>query len=164
MLKVNRPNMQRPKKPVAWQDPSRWLTRRWCAWVCMSFRAIDFDDPYRGSAIWPSNSLDKTATPFLILDRGVEFWGSKGRIFQCMQRNRHFFKKLTNVSHKIHTFLWKSIDSRAGTPIKDLRSDLRILSTKQPLHFWSSIGISISEPPKAEFLNVCNEITTFLEN
>ena len=81
----------------------------------------EIDDPYRRSAIWPSNSLDKTATPFLILDRGVDFWGPKSRIFKCMQRNRHFFRKLTSVSHKIITFLWKSIDSDACTPrVRDL--------------------------------------------
>ena len=119
---------------------------------------------HRGSAIWCSNSLDKTAIPFLIFDRGVEFWPSKSRIFECMQRNRHFFGKLTNVSCKITTFLWKSMDSQACTPIEDPRSDPQILLTKQPLHVWSSIGVSISEAPTAEFSNVCSEITTFSEN
>ena len=81
--------------------------------------------PYRGSAIWPSNSLDKTATPFLILDRGVEFWASKSNIFECMQRNRNFFRKLTNVLCRINIFLWKSIDSEACTLIEDPWFDSR---------------------------------------
>ena len=120
--------------------------------------------PYQGSAIWRSNSLDKTATPFLILDRRLDFWSSKSWIFWYMQRNPHFLRKLTNVSRKITTFLWKSIDSQASTPIEDPRSDLRILSTKQPLHFRSSIGVSIPGPPKAKFLSLWSEIVTFSES
>ena len=108
--------------------------------------------PYRGSAIWPSNSLDKTATPCLILDRGVDFWSPNGRIFECMQRNHNFFKELTNAYKK------------SMTPIEDSWSDPQILSTKRPLHFWSSIGVSISEAPKTEFSNACSEITTFSMN
>ena len=118
----------------------------------------------RGYAMWPSNSFDETATAFRILDRGVEFWGPKTKIFECMQRNRHFFWNLTNVSNKIITFLWQSIDSQACTPIQDPWSDVRILSTKRPLHVWSSIGVSISEAPMAEFSNVCSEIVTFSDN
>ena len=125
--------------------------------------------PYRGYAIWPPNSLDKTATLFLILDRCVEFWGPKWWIFECMQRNRHFSKKITHVSHKITTFLWnlplstirdlnlefsnlfKELTNtyrKSMTPIKDSRSDPLILSTKRPLHFWSLIGMSISDAPQ----------------
>ena len=111
----------------------------------------EIDDPYRGFAIWPSNSLDKTATPCLILDRGVDFWSPNGRIFKCMQRNHNFFKELTNAYKK------------SMTPIQDSWSDPQILWTKRPLHFWSLIGVSISEAPKVKFLNVCNEIITFSE-
>ena len=108
--------------------------------------------PYRESAIWFSNSLDKTGTSFLILDRGVDFWSPNDRIFECLQRNHNFFTELTKAYMK------------SMTPIEDSRPDSWILSTKQPLHFWSSIGVSISEAPKAEFLNVCSEIITFPEN
>ena len=179
---------------------------RICVWVPGFVKSAT---PYRGYAIWPSNSLDKTATPFLILDRGVEFWRSKSWIFECMQRNCYFFQNLTNVSRKINTFPWKSMDSQACTPIEDPGSaiwpsnsldktatpfrildrgvdfwspngrifecmqrnhnffkeltnaykksmtpiqdswsDPQILSTKRPLHFWSLIGVSISEAPK----------------
>ena len=120
--------------------------------------------PHPGSVIWCSNSHDETAAPCLILDRGVDFWSPNGRIFKCMQRNRHFFTKLTNISRKISTCLWKSMDSPAGTPIEDPRSDPRILSTNWPLHFWSLIGVSNSEVPKIEFFNVCSEIVPFLEH
>ena len=106
---------------------------------------------YRGSAIWPSNSLNKTTIPCLILDRGVDFWSPNDRIFECMQRNHNFFKELTNAYRK------------STTPIKDSRSDPQILSTKRPRHFASSIGVSISEAPKAKFSNVCSEIVTFSE-
>ena len=111
----------------------------------------EINDPYPGFMIGPSNSLDKTATSFLILDRGVDFWGPKSKIFVCMQRNHYFFRKLTNVSNKIFTFQWKSMDSQAGTPIEDPRSDPQILLTKQPLHYTFSIGVSISEAAKAKF-------------
>ena len=101
-----------------------------------------------------------------------------------MQRNRHFSKKNTHVSHKITTFLWnlplstirdlnlefsnlfKELTNtyrKSMTSIKDSRSDPLILSTKRPLHFWSLIGMSISEAPKATFSNVCSEIVTFSE-
>jgi len=60
-----------------------------------------FEHPYRRFATWPSNSLDKTAIQFLILDRGVDFWGPKSIIFECMQQNLYFFTKLRNVSWKI---------------------------------------------------------------
>ena len=83
----------------------------------------ELNDPDLRSAIWPSNSLDKTATPILILDRDVDSWDSKSKIFECMQRNLHFFISLTNVSCKSITFSWKSIDSQVATPIEDLRSD-----------------------------------------
>ena len=95
--------------------------------------------PYQGFAIWPWNSLDKRTTPCLILDRGVDFWSPNGRIFKCMQRNQIFFRELTNAYRK------------SMTPIEDARSDPLILSTKQPLHFWSSIGVSNSEPQKVSF-------------
>ena len=108
--------------------------------------------PYRRSAIWPSNSLDKPATPCLIFDRGVDFWRPNARIFKCMQRNQIFFTELTNAYRK------------STTPIKDPRSDPWILSTKQPLHFWSSIGVSIPGPPKANLSNVCSEIVIFSES
>ena len=49
-------------------------------------------------------------------------------------------------------------------PIKDWRSERRILSTKLALNFASAIGLSIFETPKAEFLNVCSELATFLED
>ena len=107
--------------------------------------------PYRRSAISISNSLDKTTTPCLILGRGVDFWSPNGRIFKCMQRNHNFFKELTNTYRK------------SMTPIKDSRSDPLILSTKRALHFWSSIGMLISDAPQAEWLNVCIEIITFSE-
>ena len=58
-------------------------------------------------------------------------------------------------------FPWKSIDSQATTPMEDSWSDIRTLSTKQPLHYASLIGVSISEAPQAEFSNVYSEITTF---
>ena len=86
----------------------------------------EIDNPYQRSAIWPSNSLDKTATAFLILDRDVDSWASKSKMFECMQRNRHFFRNLTNVSRKSITFPWKSMDSQAGTPIEDPRSHPQI--------------------------------------
>ena len=120
--------------------------------------------PYAGFVVWCSNSLDETATPLCILDRGVDFWGPKSKIFECMQRNRHSFWNLTNVSSKIITFLWQSIDSQACTRIQDPWSDVRILLTKRPLHVWSSIGVSISEAPMAEFSKVCSEIVTFSDN
>ena len=43
-------------------------------------------------------------------------------------------------------------------PIKDWRSERRILSTKLALNFASTIGLSIFEAPKAEFSNVYSEI------
>ena len=63
-----------------------------------------FDHPYRRFATWPSNSHDKTAIQFRILDRGVDFWGPKSIIFECMQQNDYFFIELTNVSWKNTTF------------------------------------------------------------
>ena len=104
--------------------------------------------PYGGFVIWYSNSLDETATPLRILDRGVDFWSSKSRVFECMQRNNNFFKELTNVYRK------------SMTPIEDWRSEPRILSTKLPLNFASAIGVSIFKAPKTEFINVCSEIVT----
>ena len=69
--------------------------------------------------------------------------------------------RFLNVCSEIITFYLKSIHSQACTPINDSESNPRILSMKQPLHFWSSIGVSISEAPKPDFLNVCSEIITF---
>ena len=60
--------------------------------------------------------------------------------------------------------VWVFPAVKSTTPIEDTRSDPQILSTKRPLHFWSSIGVSNSEAPKAEFSNVCSEILTFSEN
>ena len=102
-----------------------------------------------GFVIWYSNSLDEMPTPFLILNRGVEFWASKNRIFKCLQRNRHFCRKLTNVSRKITTFPWKHRFS-------SLRPygqwfDPRLLSTKRPFHFWSSIGCRTLSLQKQNF-------------
>ena len=93
-------------------------------------------------AIWPSNSLDETATPFLILDRALDFWNPKSRIFECMQRNRYCFRKLTSVYRK------------SRIPIEDWRSDRRILSTKLALNFASAIGRSIFEAPRKYYSNV----------
>ena len=108
---------------------------------------LKIDDPYRRSAIWPSNSLDKTATPFLILDRGVEFWGPKSWIFKCMQRNRHFSKKI-NVcitqnqyfSIKIHGF--SSWHPYRGSAISPSNSRIRDVT----LEFSRRNGHSISHP------------------
>ena len=114
--------------------------------------------------IWYSNSVDEMTTPFLILDRGVELWGSKSRIFECMQWNHHFFRKLIHVLCKIITFSKNHLILKLAPHIEDPRSDPRILSTRRPLHYASSIGVSISEAPKSEFSNVCSEIITFSEN
>ena len=56
--------------------------------------------PYRGSAIGTSNSLDETATPFPILDQGVDFGHPKSRISKCLQRSLYFCRKVTNVLTK----------------------------------------------------------------
>ena len=89
------------------------------------------------------------ATPRLILDRRVGFWSPNGWIFQCMQRNHNFVTDLTNA------------DKKSMTPIKESWSYPQILLTKQPLHLWSLIGVSISAAPKPKFFNVCNEIIIF---
>ena len=75
----------------------------------------EINDPYRGFAIGPSNSLDETATPIRILDRGVDFWALKSRIFECMQRNHSFLQNLMKVSCKIRTFLRIFIYSQASS-------------------------------------------------
>ena len=121
----------------------------------------EMNDPYQKFAIWPFNSLDETATPFLILDRDVHFWRPPSKMIECMQRNHHFFKKCLNVLCKISTFLWKPIASQATTPTEDSWHDSWVLLTKWPLHFWFLIGVSVSEAATAAFSNLCSEITTF---
>ena len=118
----------------------------------------EIDDPYRGLAIWTSNSLDETASQFCIRDRGVDFWGPKSRIYECMQRNRHLFWNLVNVSHN-HRFYSNFIDSQASTSMEDpwfshsLHEPVRILD--RSVDFWS---------PKIEFSNVCSDIIIFSQN
>lgn len=90
----------------------------------------------------------RTATPLRILDRGVDCWSSKSRVFECMQRNNNLIKELTNVYRK------------SMTPIEDWRSEPWILPTKLPLNFASAIGASIFKAPKIELKNVCSEIVT----
>ena len=45
--------------------------------------------------------------------------------------------------------------------VEDTQCDPRILLTKWPLHFASSIGVSSSEAPKRKLSNVCSETITF---
>ena len=66
-----------------------------------------------------------------------------------MQRNRNFFRESSNAHRK------------SMSPVDDSRSHPRILSTKRPLHFGSSIEAWIFEAPNVRFLSVCNEIITF---
>ena len=60
-----------------------------------------------------------------------------------MQRKHYFFKNLTNVLRKVNTFLliFEWILKNAPLWIRDSR----ILSTKRPLHYTSSIEVSISK-------------------
>ena len=115
------------------------------SWKIMDYQACTpIKDPS-----WPLNSLDEMATPLRIFDRGVDFWYPKSIIFGCMQRNRNFFQESSNAHRK------------SMSPVDDSQSHPRILSTKRPLHFGSSIRAWIFEAPNVRFLSVCNEIITF---
>ena len=104
------------------------------------------------SVIWPSNSLEETIPQFRILERGEDFWSPKCRIFKCMQRKRNFFTEITNAYKKSIHKLYQGF------------ADPQIPSTKRPLSYASSIGVSISEAPKAEFSNGCNKNVTLSHN
>ena len=104
------PRVHPPSRLFPWFPKQRGRCRgpggfQWRHWGWIRGRPPIFDHPYRRFATWPSNSLDKMAIQFRILDRGVDFWGPKSIIFECMQQNINFFIELRNVLREIINFV-----------------------------------------------------------